>query len=165
MNYFLRFPKFEYYKTLDELPIHNWFKIQETNDLKYLLKHDLKIGKKREAELKGVIEKLKEEYLKIFGLSDDYRSILLLQGQIRAMQIELLLTKNNTLKTFIEIKRHELKRVLSKSSTADIKSVVVQVRKYNCGVLDLKKMSVVEFYAIIQEMKKEIEAKNKLSYE
>ena len=106
--------KLEYYKSLDEMPIANWFKIQQTNDLKYML------VKTRKSKHKGSIrawkgtKKLSNEYIDTFGISDEHRQILELSRDIEVLKIDFILTQDRSLLTMIEIKKDQLKAISKK---------------------------------------------------
>lgn len=153
------FAKFEYYKSIDEMPVYNWFKIQETNDITWGLINKRDCTTKQLLTLEFVLHRITNEYLDSFGISDRYRAILRLKGDISCLEADLLLTADRSNLTFIELKQKELGILLKSSNDSDMMSVQIHVRKYMGQKINVKETSVREFYSILREMKKEIENK------
>lgn len=156
------FSKFEYYKSIDECPIYVWFKVQESNDLTYLLINKRKCSIKDMAVLKEALYTMTNEYIDTFGISDQYKTILELQRDIRVKEIDLLLTGEKINKTFISILKSKLKAKLEGSQRSDTSSVWIHAKKYMGGNLDMRTTTVKEFYSILNELKKEVEASHKI---
>lgn len=153
--------KLEYYKNLDELPVFNWFKLQETNDLAFLLLKKRKCSKTEISRLENVVRQLTDEYIDTFGISDEFRNILELKRDLLVKKIDLLLTGKRINKTFIAVLEDKLKAALNTKYKSDTASVSVYVSKYMGYQVNMKTISVKEFYSIINEIKKEAAAKRK----
>lgn len=150
------FKKFEFYQSIDDMPIYNWLKIQDTNDLLFILKNKYqKCNDKQLKVLELSLQAMTDQFIDRFGVSDSYRQVLRLKGELRCKEIDYLTTGSRTHLTFIEIKKKELQALMDQSNKKDSVNVSVHVRKYNGGVLDMKKMNVVEFYEILEEIKRE----------
>lgn len=149
------FKKFEYYNSNDELPVFNWFKIQETEDLTWLLINKRKISKTETEVLKTVLRKLVDDYIDKFGISTQYQRILELQRDIRVKEIEIITTGDKSNKAFIEVYKRELKQLIESNNKADVSDLKANVTKYMKIQLDFKKMPVNEFYSIIKQIKAE----------
>lgn len=154
--------KIKYYTDIDEIPVFNWFKIQETNDLSWLLIKRAKVGAKLHKVLAEQIMHMHDQYIDAFGLSDKYRRMLELKRDIRVMEIDFFKTKNRALLTFIEVKKHELKALVGNGKKEDMGSVRVHVAKY-LGTCDFKAMSVKFFYETLEEIRKEFNAKRQVA--
>jgi hypothetical protein len=155
MNIVSLLTKFEFYKSIDELPIYHWMKIQETNDLTWILKKKRECSKGQFQVLESYLQKMTDEYIDTFGISDQYRNILKLQGELRCKEIDYLISDNKMHLTFIEIKKAELKNAISQSEKSDLMSIQVHVRKYMGQPINMKETSVKEFYGILSEIQKE----------
>ncbi len=158
MNFLRLFSKLNYYKSIDEMPIFNWFKIQETNDLSYLLYKKRGCTPKQAAILKEALQLMTNEYIDTFGISDQYKNILELKRDIRVKEILFATTGEKINKTFISVLQSKLKVALESTQKSDTGSVIVHVNKYMGYRADLKKISVKEFYSILNEIKKEATA-------
>lgn len=153
------FQKLEYFDSIDTMPIYNWFKLQESNDLGFLLKKKISTTKRDIEILKEVLKKITNEYIDAFGVSDQYKNILQLQSEIRQKEIDFVLTKHRINKTFINVLKGKLKAALESNQRSDTSTVAwVHAKKYMGGSLDMKTTSVREFYSILNEFKKEVEA-------
>src|ERR1017187_629033 len=132
------FRKLEYYKELDALPAWNWFKVQESGDVSYILLKKRKINGKETIELREAFTKLTNEYIDTFGISFEYKNVLMLQRDLRCLEIDYFITQNKIHLTFIEVKKRELKKLMGATQKADSMSVQVHVKKYMGGNIDFK---------------------------
>ena len=156
------FQKFDYYKNIDEMPIYNWFKVQETNDLTWLLKEKEDCTTKQMLVLEMYIQKMRDEYIDTFGISDTYRKILVLQGELACLEIDFIIKQDKKIRVFINLKRNELEKLIAKSQKKDSVNIQVHASKYMGGALiNMKTTSVKEFYGILAEMQKEAKKQNK----
>lgn len=153
------FNKLEYYKSLDEMPVYNWFKIQQTNDLKYMLVKTRKVSTKEIEELEKGLKKLSSEYIDTFGISDEYKRILELSRDIEVLKIDFILTKDRSLLTMIELKKIELKVITENKTKSDIHKIKMHADKYMGFSINTKETSVKEFYTIIESLKEEVQQK------
>lgn len=147
--------KLEYYKSLDEMPIANWFKIQQTNDLKYMLVKTRKVSTKEVSELENGLKKLSNEYIDTFGISDEYRQILELSRDIEVLKIDFILTQDRSLLTMIEIKKDQLKAISKSNNKSDLNKLKMHVNKFMGYSVDMNKTSVKEFYTYLEGLKEE----------
>lgn len=156
------FRRLEYYKSIDDMPIYNWFKIQETNDVSWMLLKKRSINGYESIELREALQIVTDQYMDTFGISDEYRKIMRLTLDIRSLEIDFFTTQDRSHLTFIELKKTELKNIAKKSKTADSISVQVHIEKYMGRKINLRETTVKEFYNYLQEMKKEFKAKSKI---
>lgn len=152
------FQKLYYYKSIDEMPIYNWFKIQETNDLTHVLKVKRKCSKREALILQNALQTMTNEYIDTFGINDQYKKILGLKRDIRIREIQLMTTGERINNTFIKVLKLELTMLLKKNQKVDTSSAWIHAKKYMNGNLDTKTTTVKEFYSILNELKKEVEA-------
>lgn len=151
----------EYFKSIDEMPIYNWFKLQESNDLTYLLKVQRKCSRRDIFTLQTALQDMTNEYIDTFGINEDYKKILELKRDIFIKEAQLAITGERINNTFINVLKGELKIALSKSQKSDTVDVSVHVSKYMGYRIDMKNTSVKEFYSILFHIKKEVEASHK----
>jgi hypothetical protein len=139
------------YESIDEMPIYNWFKCVELKDYSYCAKD------KNKSDLEACqirFSELYAEYIDTFGISQQLNDILSLQNEILVLKIDLTLTKDNGIKTFIELKELELADKLnikqSKTNTAK-----VAIEKYLGFRINEKEVTVKEYYDYLQAIKED----------
>lgn len=155
------FRKLKYFKSIDEMPIYNWFKLQETNELTHLLKVKKLCSKREVLILQNALQSITNEYIDFFGINDQYKKILELKRNIRIKEIQLITTGERINKTFIKVLKSELNLLIQSAQKSDTGNVSVHVNKYMGYRIDLKSTSVKEFYSILNHIKKEAEASYK----
>lgn len=153
------FAKFEYYKSIEEMPIFNWLKVQEKNDLRYVLKKYRDATKGELGQLQVAVQLMKNEYIDTFGISEEYKKLLVLDDQIRILEIEYVTTGDRSKLTMIEYKSRQLKANIKTGVKADSGTVKIYVSKYMGFQVNFKEMSVKEFYSILREVVKEARTK------
>lgn len=147
------------YRSIDDLPIYNWFKIQETNDMRYLLKVTTNEADKFTFELAEIWEKIYSEFIDTFGINDTFRQMLMLRKEICVLRMKVAMKDENAyLVTFAEIKEKELKQMIEKLNEKEMSSAKVYVEKYLGFKIDQRVTTVREYYEYIKAIEKE--AKN-----
>lgn len=139
------------YDSIDEMPIYNWFKCVELKDYSYCAKDRLK------ADLEACQIKFSElyaEYIDTFGISQQLSDIISLQNEILVLKIDMVLSDDKAIKTFIELKELELADKLnvkqSKTNTAK-----VAIEKYLGFRINEKEVTVKEYYDYLQAIKED----------
>jgi hypothetical protein len=153
------FKKLECFNSLEDMPVWHWFQIQKTNDLKYMLVKTRKVSEREVKPLELALKKLSNEYIDTFGISDEYRQILELNRDIKVLEIDFILTKDRSKLTMIELKKAELKAVVNGGSKMSVEKIKMQVDKYMHYDVDLKKVSVKQFYTYLEGIKEEYQQK------
>lgn len=144
------------YKSIDELPLWNWFRIQETNELKYLFKENVSKWEFFIFQLAEVWENLYNEFINTFGISDSLREVLQIKKEIAVMRYKMVADDSNAyLQTFINIKEYELKQILGRLEKQEFTSAKVYIEKYMGFRIDLKTTSVKEYYEYLKVLEKE----------
>jgi hypothetical protein len=143
-----------YYNSIDELPIFNWFAIEEKNDITFLLKDKKEITPDQRALLLVVWDSLIAQYIDEFGISDSMQEIMLVKKYIKILEIDQeLYGINNT--TFIEIELERLKELSQKGQNISNNEVKAYVEKYMGFRLDPKVITVKEYFYYLRVMNKE----------
>lgn len=148
--------KLEIYKSIDELPVWNWFKIHETNDLSYLLKITRKVGYARTHELEAQWSLIHDEFLDTFGVNDKLRQIYELKRDISVLKADMFLEKDPSKETLIDLKELELKNILNETTKTDVYEVKAYVEKYMGRRVDERTETVKSYYSCIKIMEKEL---------
>lgn len=149
----------EHYTTIDDMPVFNWLKIQETNDLTWIMHKKVDESKCTGKELilmQQSLQNMTDQYLDAYGVSDEYRKVLILKGELYVLRAELIATQDKTKLTFIDIKKDELKALLMKSNSTQKTNVRVYASKYMRYSIDMKQTSVRDFYDILEDAREEI---------
>jgi hypothetical protein len=141
-----------YYTSIDELPVYNWFKIQETSDLNYLVKGS-ETGEV--LTLASIWQNLYREFLDTFGISDALRKSMELKRDIEMLYIEMAMTDDKSLMTEIKIKEWEQQESVKTQTTVKYNEVKVYVEKWLSFKLDEKTTTVKEYYSYLQVLEKE----------
>ena len=130
------------YDSIENLPVYNFNKINETGDLKYLLKGSLKVP---QTKLEKCWIKIYDEFLTEFGLSEKFSQWLEKQKQIVA----------HIYNAYVEGKRHEINFVRLKEMQAEelmkgdeqkIGEVAAMISEYMHFPIDIRTITVYQFY-------------------
>lgn len=146
------------YRSIEELPIYNWFKIQNTNNLGWLNKGIDSPEKEISEELIKVWDGIFSEFIDTFGIPEKLKEILELKRDIQCLQWEMLITDDGSLETFIDIKQYELEqktKVEGKSSK--INEAKVYLEKFMGFRINEREITVKEYYEYMQVLNKEAE--------
>lgn len=140
-----------YYSNLENLPIWNWWKIHETKDFKYLLKDKKKLTKHAPAIFDG----LHSDFIRIFGVSDSYKKYLEKLIEIEVTEIDMVVNKDRSLETFIDIMKIELDEIAPKDDSNYMENAIA-VEKFMGFKMNPKEMSVFEYYSYINSIEKSV---------
>jgi len=133
------------YETLEELPLYNWFKVQERGDLSFLLKND-KSFVERET-LIDTWQKLNFEFIELFGISEDYRKIMEAKRMIDLHRYEMVINGDASFETMIDIEQAKIEAINNKhKEKANIKEVKAFVEMKYHFPIDEKTTSTRDFY-------------------
>lgn len=143
-----------YYNHIDELPLYNWLKISE-GKIEYSRKE---IDKGNEKNDLIYSEKLKDTYFEEFGLSNDLIRLIELQKELAEARLEWIITENNFIKNKISMLEIEIEDLLSnKNNDGDIDESIISLSKWIGYRIDVRVVTVKEFYKMVKLFKKEIE--------
>lgn len=149
------FFKLKYYDSIDDLPINNWIKINETNDLKWLLINNKKeINKKEINILRNIWDKIFEQFIDYFGIPDKMLKVLELKREIFSLNCDLISYSDRSIQTFIDIAQYQLNELQKENSKINFNEIKVYVEKYMGFQINEKKMSVKDYYTYINVINK-----------
>lgn len=137
-----------FYTSIDELPIYNWFKCIDKKEYTYVVK----LGNATDDECKEQFSKLYEEYIDTFGISQQLQGIIEKQNEILVLKIDKVLTEDRTLQFFIDMKELELKDLMEVKQTGINKNKVL-IEKYLGFRLNEKEVTVKEYYEYLEALK------------
>lgn len=139
----------KYYQSIEDMPIYNWFKVNNGDFRFMLVKHSIKydFDKAKEA-----FDKLYSEYIDTFGISESYLKVIELKKNISVLKIEMALTGDRFLKNFIRMSEIELNDINSRTNKTNVNEVKVHLEKYLGFRLNEKETSVKEYYTYLNVM-------------
>ena len=137
------------YNSIEEMPVYNWFKCIDLKDYSYCAidKNDIDLEKCKEA-----FSNLYNEFLDTFGINESLKQVIELQNEITILKIDKVLTENNSLQTFIELKQIELNELLTVKSEKT-KTYKVEIEKFLGFRLNEKEVTVKEYYEYLEAIK------------
>lgn len=147
---------FHTYKSIDDMPIYNWFKIHDTGDLKHLLINKDRLSEEGKIIIQRRWKKVYDQYLKRFGFGDSFTWLIEKQRQIALLMIEKAETGNLVLETFIDLAEAEIekKNIETKKTSSDFFEIKNFVEKEVGFRIDVKQCSVSEFYSYVKTLNK-----------
>jgi len=145
--------KLNFYLSIDDLPIYNWFQIQKTNDLVWLLKEHKTLSDENKIQLEAIWREIYFEFLDVFGIPEQMKQILSLKRDIAVLNARMFIDTDPSLLTFIEIKEFDLAKLTNQSESKQTGSVKVYVEKFMGFKLNEKEISVKEFYQYLEALK------------
>lgn len=148
----------KYYNTIDTLPVFNYGKISELEDLRYLIiQSDYfelpKITEKETAELFNVWENINDEIINYVGISEDYKSILRIKKAIALMKVDMITTGDKSLETLIELKQLELKNYYPQKKN-ELDESIIYIESALKIPIDVMKCSVKKYFSYIKFISK-----------
>jgi len=133
------------------LPIFNWWKLSE-GDLTYLKKKRRWV---RKNTLKKLATKLQQDFFDTFGVSDEFNKLFEDRKELLILECDRKITGNKFLGTRINLLKIRINETEKKKNDNDIYKVKSFIDKYVHGFVDVKKMSVREFYVYLEVIKAE----------
>ena len=145
--------KKDYFNSIEDLPIWNWWKIAETGNLIYL--HKDSNYSKVDYSLIDLWNNLQDEYLDEFGITTEFREMLTLKKRWINVKSNFLITGERFLLNEIEEIEIDLKdNANTKVGHKKDETVIMLEQKLNFP-LDPKKMSVKKYYNYINYFSKQ----------
>jgi hypothetical protein len=144
-------PTTEPYKSLDELPIYNWDKCVRSGELKYLL---LDPNLKCDVDLLELFMKFHQDYLDIFGANEESERYLSLLKQ-KIHHIEQIILGVKFHKNYLKIVDFEIEAIeKKKGDSQDLFDICAILSKFMGFQLDVKKVTVIDYYKYIKLLEK-----------
>jgi hypothetical protein len=137
------------------MPVWNWWQFHEEKDFKYLLKNKKRLTKHAPV----IFDELYSDFIRTFGVSENYKQYLDKITEIEVAEIDMALTGDLSMETFIDIMKVELEDIkLSTSGSSYIDSAIV-VEKSMGFKLNPKEVTVFEYYSYIKSLEKVVDGK------
>jgi len=143
----------DYFNSIEDLPIWNWWRIAESGNLIYLHKGNYdKEDYTYEAYL--LWNKLQNEYLDEFGITDEFRQILELKKKWIEKKADYLLTGERFKLTEIDIIEAEMSETMNTKVATKKEATIIMLEQKLGFALDEKKLSVKRYYNYINHFSK-----------
>lgn len=140
------------YSSIDDLPMYNWKKIHDTNELKWLF------VTKQEVENNELLERrwalIYDEYLNEFGLSDEYKEILNVKRKIANLQADYIIKGDRVILNFINIEKNALESLYDTSKKgSSFRESLVHLEKMQGIKINTKQITVADYYNYLRSIK------------
>ena len=143
------------FTSLEDLSIYNWNQINKTNDLSLLLKKKKDLLVRDVQLLADIYHELMNDYIKRFGVSREFKQILMKKREIALLKCDFILTSDKMLLTLIKIAEIELQEMIELQVESDFNEVKAVCEKHFGFRIDAKIVSVVEFQSYLELIKKQ----------
>jgi hypothetical protein len=149
--------KVEFYDSVENIPIYNYWKTEETGELKYLA-----IGKNYEkaffydpAEALKAWDKVNKSYLDVFGVSDHYKDVLMLQREVVLNDYIWHTQREPIAKVYAREAQKQLDSMKKDESVqVDKNDQIFMIEKEMGFEVDIKTMTIKKFYSYIKAINK-----------
>lgn len=145
------------YTSIDELPIFYWRKINESSNLSFLIKSDIiSLNKKqhtkiRQVALSKIWERLYDEYILMFGFSEDFKEIQRKKVEQAIWRLRMIAENNKSFNFFVNLCQTELDAMIKAQNDG---SNFYETKGYiesSLGIqIDEMKTSTAQFYSYIK---------------
>ena len=142
----------EYYDSLDA-PVSVWQKVHETSDLSWLLLKRIKPNEKLRAFLQNAWDKIYNEYLAEFGLSENFISMKQKEIEIAEIELQLILSGDRTLIPFIKIEKEVLEKMKAGKSKIGFMESKIAIENRFKFQINMRSTSIREFYSYLKHLK------------
>lgn len=127
-----------------------WEKIHETNELKHLFIKSIEIDNKL---LTKEWEGIYNQYLKEFGISEKYQSLLESKRKIAIKQAKYILTKDRILLTEINLEKEALKTLDSgEIKTVSFRQNCINIEKSQGVKINPLKITVLDYFTYLKHL-------------
>lgn len=146
-----------HFDSIHNLPIYNWFKCRDENDLSYLLKDEPRHGTKEDVdfeELYSVYMDMITEFFKEFGQAKSKKNEIDLISKIVDANLMFVKSGDRFLLNNINVMNERLRKIqldnmdnaLKVDSRAETKKDIAKVGSSINGFVNTKSVVVVQFY-------------------
>lgn len=145
--------KKDYFNSIEDLPIWNWWRIAETGNLIYL--HKEADYSKEDYTLVSLWNRLQDEYLNEFGITQEFQDVLKLKKKWINAKTNFLITEDRFILNEIEEIEIDIKETMSSKITVNKDETVIMLETKLNRELNPKKISVKKYYNYINYFSKQ----------
>jgi len=145
----VKYPKT--YKTLEDLPAWNFYKIKEKNDVRYLYVMD---DYSELPEVNNVLNDIwvdvQFEYYDLIGLTKEEKQLFEIRKDIVILEAELAITQERFLLNKINRKKKELLKMYENKEgvTLSFEEQIIMLENWRKIPIDSKKITCVRFFTL-----------------
>lgn len=144
--------------SIDIMPVFNWFKVFETMDLRWLypvrtLENCPK--KPKWKELPEVWNRLNDQFVDTFGITDNYRKLLVQKRKLMLMQIDIAVDKKKHLEAVMKVEKRKLDRMETPTEKTNFEMLVAKVEMATKLSIDVHTVSVKRFYSYMKALEEQ----------
>jgi hypothetical protein len=143
----------DYFNSIEELPIWNWWKISETSNFIYL--HKESDYKESDNSLSELWQDLNDEYFNEYGINDKLRKIMTLKKKWIDKKEKYLVKGDRFALTEIDIIEADLRDLEATTETMKNKDTVIYLEQKLGREINPKTTSVKKYYDYIEFFSKE----------
>lgn len=149
------------YKSIEVCPIYNFNKVTETGDACYLYiledYYDLpKFTKKQKEFAISLWEKLFDEYLKTFGLSEHAMKIFMWERKIALLKCKMIERKDYGMNAAIRVEEASLRKEIETENKGTFEETVAFLEQYRKISIDQFKCSTKMFFTYVNLMNSDV---------
>lgn len=137
------------------MPVFNWFKIHQTNNLTYLRRTPLKEFEEN-PHLRKIWFKLNDEFLQRFGLTEDFKKLIRLKKQRISQLMDYVLKDEPFKLTEAELTTVEINELIGNGDGVTDEETIFIIEEQLGFKMDVKKLTVVEYYNYLEFINKKL---------
>jgi len=137
------------YDTIQDLPLINWWRFNETKDVKYFLKKYSEVSVGKLLQLDGIYTKLMDEFTAEFGINEHLLLVLEKQIDIAKLKADFMLGEAANI-TLIEVAELELTALVRGVKGMGFHQVKAILEKQMGFRIDPYVTTVMEYYSYIK---------------
>lgn len=136
------------WNSIDEMPLYNWIKCTEENDLRYVCKD---INDISGVDLEDRWYHVYDDYIDRFGLSKLYQRLLEVMKEKALLECDYVITGDAFKITLAKIEEERLKKMLAnKGEGVSINSVLVYLSKWLGYRLNTREITTLEYFEMMK---------------
>lgn len=135
------------------MPLHNWIKCTENDDLRYVCKDVQNADKVDVAEQWCIIY---DDYINRFGLNKMYKRLLEVMKKKALIECDYVITRDRFNLTLLQMEEANLKQMLgNRGESTSISEVLVYLSKWVGYRLNPKELTTLEYFQMMRQYGKE----------
>ena len=132
--------------------MYNWKQIHDTNELKWLFVKKSKCENTKELEI--IWSTIYDEYLKEFGLSEEYKEILKIKRRLAMYQADYIEKEDRILLNYINIEQNALESMYDTTKKgSSFRDSLVHLEKMQGIKINTKEITVADYYNYLRSIK------------
>ena len=155
--------KNKYYKSIETLPVWNYWMVAETEDYKYLIESD-NYNKKFKTNINKLVaiwDGISCEYMNYFGINNTYKELLMLKREIILNEYIWTSRREPIARVYAREAKKELENLELNSLNEKPQDQVFFIEKEMGFKVDPKKISLKDFYSYVNNINKMAKQINK----